>query len=392
MEDSLEAKETLFISQLKEIEQLSNSHGTFNEQLQTLQQRISELEGERDSLVRQQAAASESHTKMIRSLREEFMIREQQLEAEKAMFANSRTQLYSREAQMEAGSLEHSQALAAAQRTIEEKSSQLSELQSAKRWLEADLHAVQEELRTTKSALALETEQLMKMQEEVRGVARDASHREATLQAEVSFLQVRVQDLNREMAELQTRLQIQMHTAQNQERGELEKKLSSMADHLLQKQIHIEKLVSEKAAIKLQLDNERKLSQMLKQQLSQLQEADDADDTDADFTSIDIHGGSTPGSGKLRARARAAPPAPAPQASSSSSLHPLRSLRDSPPVQQALSFLDSLGAQFGQLLRARPRMRVAFMIYILLIHLWVMFIFSHFMNHVPHSVTPVKKS
>ena len=48
---------------------------------------------------------------------------------------------------------------------------------------------------------------------------------------------------------------------------------------------------------------------------------------------------------------------------------------------QIVNFLDSVGASTGVALRRNPLLRIGFAVYILLIHLWVLYVFYHFTHH-----------
>lgn len=74
----------------------------------------------------------------------------------------------------------------------------------------------------------------------------------------------------------------------------------------------------------------------------------------------------------------------------------------SAPVQRAVSVLDSLGNSLAVLLRRAPAIRVGFILYILLVHIWVFFIFYyfgiiqvmivfyHFLHHSDININPPK--
>ena len=56
-------------------------------------------------------------------------------------------------------------------------------------------------------------------------------------------------------------------------------------------------------------------------------------------------------------------------------------LKSFPPLQRAVTVLDSIGAQLGTVLRRRPLARLGFLAYVLMLHLWVVFILYHYHNH-----------
>jgi len=50
-------------------------------------------------------------------------------------------------------------------------------------------------------------------------------------------------------------------------------------------------------------------------------------------------------------------------------------------VRKAVKALDSFGSYTAQTLRQNSTMRLSFALYFLLLHLWVIFVFYHFMTH-----------
>jgi hypothetical protein len=64
----------------------------------------------------------------------------------------------------------------------------------------------------------------------------------------------------------------------------------------------------------------------------------------------------------------------------SSPLQKLRDLQRSPSVAQVASVLDAVGVQLGRLLRGGPHIRVGVVLYVIVLHLWVTFVFYHMMH------------
>jgi len=52
-------------------------------------------------------------------------------------------------------------------------------------------------------------------------------------------------------------------------------------------------------------------------------------------------------------------------------------------VKRAFSSIDTMFCQAGLTLRRRPNLRLGFVVYIIILHFWVLFILVHFFNHVP---------
>jgi hypothetical protein len=49
-------------------------------------------------------------------------------------------------------------------------------------------------------------------------------------------------------------------------------------------------------------------------------------------------------------------------------------------VQKAMTFLDTSGLRVGAALRRYPALRVGFGVYVILVHIWLVFVFYHLMN------------
>jgi hypothetical protein len=145
--------------------------------------------------------------------------------------------------------------------------------------------------------------------------------------------------------------------------SELQNRVKAMADNLLSKTAQLERLAAERASLRVQFENESQRVASLEKQLRQLRERRARDD-DSDFgTSEDADE-----SGQQRRRGGGGAVV-------------VPGISRLSQVQRAVGFLDSLGSALGAVLRRYPTIRLLFVVYVLLIHLWVVYVLNHFNNH-----------
>jgi hypothetical protein len=109
--------------------------------------------------------------------------------------------------------------------------------------------------------------------------------------------------------------------------------------------------------------------------------------TPSSASNVDLERGvAAPAGGGEALRARWSVVKGGERASSSKTIESLRQLRSAPSITTTLSVLDSVGSQLGQLLRVRPALRVAFVLYIVFVHLYTIVLVSHVMDHLPTHV------
>jgi hypothetical protein len=189
----------------------------------------------------------------------------------------------------------------------------------------------------------------------------------------------------------------------------LEERVRSMAESLLQRTGLSERLQAEKTSLKLQLEQEQLRVQNLEQQLRQWKAkafdsghrngghstAADDDDHAADLehgaagglSAAAASGATAVGSGLPR---RALVRKQGPSSSYGVEGGRLLGLPSEHVLSKVVGFVDSAGLQVAVLLRRHPGARVAFGVYVALIHLWAAFVFAHFMHefgHETHSST-----
>jgi len=259
---------------------------------------------------------------------------------------------------------------------------------SEKRWLEADHRALSDQLTAAKSRVDILLQQSQKQH--------------ASLQAQIKVLTSNVAELTEKLATAQAQNQKEKTQVEELERKlspqdggnprilDMDKRLRTMADHLLQKTTQIERLSSERSSLKLQLEQETTRSAQLEVNMkaalaranSDGTEIDAADDLEIGATTATIatHAVTAP---KSRRVAHAAPAEPK-SIAAPSSVSELKS--------RTVSLLDTLGARLGTALRRYPTWRLGFVLYIIVLHLWNLFVFTHLFRDYqwvdPHDVLP----
>jgi hypothetical protein len=135
---------------------------------------------------------------------------------------------------------------------------------------------------------------------------------------------------------------------------QLETNVRILRDELLDKQAHIEKVISEKNSIQFQLENELNRSRAL-ELIVQTRNV-----TDSDLES---------GKGGIRFRGSMGP------------RHVAEARSQTELVTRARLALDDIGMMLVSTLRLNPNFRIAFLMYVVLIHLWVVYVLYHFSTH-----------
>jgi len=245
---------------------------------------------------------------------------------------------------------------AEAQRTLEEKSREHQRVTSQLRWLQADQQALQDEVNASKERLENEKKQVEAIKLASKQKIDSMTDKITELTLQMTQLQSQLVEKEEAIKTIQQKLVVEEGGPLQYRIRELEGRLRTMADRLLEKDSQLDQLSSERASLRLQWELESQRAKTLDEQVRGLLERVDPDDEDLE-------------QGKERVRPRSGP------------LMPLNLDQAPPTVLRAVTFLDSLSNSFGQLLRRYPIVRLGFAVYVLIIHLWVMFVLYHFTHH-----------
>jgi hypothetical protein len=157
--------------------------------------------------------------------------------------------------------------------------------------------------------------------------------------------------------------------------AQLEASNRAFADQIMEKQDSLEKAIAARNSYKLQLENSQQRCESLEQQVVELTRANNAE--------LDIEFGAQSGYNfpKEGLRSRAG------RKMDSGGLNRKQDSSDSSKskgLMQAVNLIDQLGVETSTLLRRKPVFRKVLVIYIIVLHLWTMFVIYHF-GHAHHS-------
>ena len=173
------------------------------------------------------------------------------------------------------------------------------------------------------------------------------------VQEELSEQQRLYSQLQGEHAQLQQELEQQTSSSSGSQadKQSWEERVIALTDHLMQKTAQLDRLSAERTALSVQLDDARARNASLDKQLRQERERQQQQQQQEE-AHIAVNGDEATRGGGARSRAGRG-------------------------VVQAVSALDRLGALTGLLLRRHSSVRIAFALYVFVVHLWVLFILFH---------------
>ncbi|KAF7851884.1 hypothetical protein BT93_L2027 [Corymbia citriodora subsp. variegata] len=349
MAEALTAKNSEIEALLKSVDSLKTQLGLSEGNLASMQTSIIFTL----SLTRRMRNRELTETRMMQALREELASVERRAEEERAAHNASKKAAMEREVELEHRAVESSTALARIQRTIDERTARISDLEQQKALLEVEnsslnqeLHDMEARVRREQKKSPEETNKLIKMQawqEEVasaRQGQRDAENKVSTMEAELQKMKVEVAAMKRD-AEHYSR----------QEHMELEKRYRELTDLLYYKQTQLETMASEKAAAEFQLEKE----------LNRTQEAQ----AEAERSRVSRRASS---SWEEDAEMKALEPLP---------LHHRHMAGASIQLQKAAKLLDSGAARATRFLWRYPTARLLLLFYLVFVHLFLMYLLHH---------------
>lgn len=382
-ESTLYVKQEFHQTSTAELDTANARNAQLQQDIERLKDQLGAADIERDEVQAAHAEVIANHTQAIQALRNEHYEREQQLEQQVRDLSTQVQKLQFQQINNSSTGDDLSQQYAATianiQRQLDDKVRQYEREITAKRWLEQDYESVQGQVAILKRQLEQTEKQLSTI---------GSSH-----QNELSVLQQQNAKLSSELQQAQ-----QQHAQQRQQRiaaetslsspttspsqastsattnTELEARLKSMADNLLSKAQLIDRLMTEKSTLKVQLENAMHDIDVLEKRIDDMKSAgvygDVSDDTDNELEAGNA----------LRTLRR--------NASNNRNAH-LNKRRpanvvtlSNPTLQKALQTVDTFVAQsLGLALRRYPLARIGCIAYVVVLHLWVLVILSHFIHH-----------
>jgi len=219
-----------------------------------LQADITRLEDWRDEMAQSKQDLVEQHKKVLSSLREEQMAKDEALDQQKQLHDSSLKSFQTRASSLEQDTAEYVNLVAAAQREVEEKTRELSRVLMELGWVKADQQALRDDIAALRHQLELEKSNRVNVeanwqqkleQANLRLEQASKAHAAATAahaREEVLFKQMEI-DLATERA--------------NPCKGqvvELEARISHITEHFTSQ---IDSLTSERTTLRLLLEDEK---------------------------------------------------------------------------------------------------------------------------------------
>jgi septal ring factor EnvC (AmiA/AmiB activator) len=198
--------------------------------------------------------------------------------------------------------------------------------------------------------------QLSAVQSSSRERAQQLQREVAAVKGELSEQQRLYSQLEGEHAQLQQELEQQTAASSSSgsqaDKQSWEERVMALTDHLMQKTAQLDRVSAERTALSVQLDDARARNASLDKQLRQ--ERERLQQQQQEEAHVVVNGEEATRGGGTRSRSAARR-----------------------GVSQAVSALDRLGALTGLLLRRHSSVRIAFALYVFVVHAWVLFILFH---------------
>lgn len=250
MADALASKNT-------EIESLRTSIESLKRQAAVAEGKLVTLQANTEAVMRNREL---TETRMIQALREELASTERREEEERATHNATRMAAMERETELEQRAAESSAALARIQRTVDERTQRITDLEQKVSMLEIECTTLNQELQESEARSrreqkrsteeANQTSQWLAWQEEAeraRLAQREAEAKLSAMEAETQKMRVEISSMKRDAEQYS-----------NQAHMELEKRYRELTDLLYLKQTQLEAMASEKAAAVFQFEKEAK--------------------------------------------------------------------------------------------------------------------------------------
>jgi len=372
-----------------------------------LRDSIAELQEKNEDMVRARDQTAQEHARTLQALRSEHERLQAALESERRHKGTTLSELKHREGFLEDNNLEIANALAEAQRQADEKTRLVERVKLEAQWAKADKKAAEEQLSSTKERLAIAETGLAKHKRESKERLGGLEKALANAKIENGQLATSLSSKAMEIRTLEAKLEQAVQkrrrstkktpkkkkkggktegahkdeqTEEKKEEGEEEEeeeeegssslddssiasRIKTMAQHLMKKQTEVDRVTAHRNALALQLETEQRAVKSLEKKIRLMRANPDveyyrdrakAGEKNGDHSiSIRNNGG---GANNAMANAH-------------------------PSVAKAMRFLDSFSSFISVMLRRNPAARLFFGLYVLMIHLWVLFVLLHFMGH-----------
>ncbi|SPQ99932.1 FH2 domain-containing protein [Plasmodiophora brassicae] len=370
LESQLEANESMAAQRVQELEAqlaaVQNDQAAkqaavdeqvhaLTERIETLSQSELELKAERDALVEASRLASEEHARRVQEMTADFERRHRDLRDQTQVSSGSLQHYREREAELTNEKVQYAASLAQAQLELQTRSAELKKAVEERNWADVQRKRLEEEIAALKRQVASANDAAMRLKAQCDEVSRRERDKVAELQASHDEAQ---RQLHAEISQLRSTLEQTTADSGSSTIQALERKCANLTKHLLQRQTELERTGSVASTLSLQLESERKRCSDLDAERRRLEArlADIASRVD-----IDVESGS--GSGYVRKR------------------RGRYTAAKSNVLGRVLDIMDNAGAGIGIALRRSPVTRIGLVVYVVLLHIWVLFVLNHYLHH-----------
>jgi len=359
----------------KRVAEAVSEVGRLRDTVQQLEEKIDELMRDREKTTRQ-------HARTLHQLRSEHEKLQAALETEKRNQGTHFSKLKNREGYLESNNAEIANALAAAQREVEEKSKELQRQGLEIQWIKADRKAAQEQLESTQDRMKLAEDTLERYKKDSNEAKEKLEKSLETSRRQIEKLSAEVSSKTLKLRDVEAKLMaspaqspsgrgnsltnnvgqtLESSRARAAKQDAYEERIKTMATHLLKKQEEADRLAAHRNALALQLDTANRTIRSLEKKIRNLQ--------------------NNPDLAYYRDRARSTAGASGKKGHSNDVAISIAGSGTPASVARAMRFLDSFSSFISVMLRRNPAARLFFGVYVLMIHLWVLFVLFHFMAH-----------
>jgi len=377
-EGALTAKSAFRAESEKDLREINDKLSAAVAEVEEWKQKAAAAAAEKEHLISRHQETAQQHARVLDALRAEARERETKMEQRSAVLSDQVSQFRERELDLRDNTSSSVADLAKLEQQLEDRTRELSRVQATTQYYETEISSARSEVQFLQKRLASEKQ--------------SSEQAEAGLRDKLSQLQLRLDAANKQISEqataathnviaikdLQTQLQLQQEDSSGKKFQELEARCAALTDHY---SAQLERLGSEKCTLKLQLEDANQQNKALTAEVERLRTntggSSDAEDeelggrhglhsTGLRRTGRRNHGDSH-GDGALGGFVKPGG---------------IGMSIQSRTVREAVGFLDNLGIYVGQLLRRHPAARLVFAVYVILIHLWVVFVMYHFTHHI----------
>mmetsp|Transcript_32853 Transcript_32853/g.53309 ORF Transcript_32853/g.53309 Transcript_32853/m.53309 type:complete len:397 (+) Transcript_32853:220-1410(+) len=318
---------------------------------------LEEIRAERDQLLLTHAHVHETQAAAVRQVRLAEEERNRQLDQEKYAHMTTQLQARDREIALESEHAMYVKALASMQRAMDEKQAEVTRRESQVRWLETACEALKQEIADSESIVEREKARCEQMVADADDRLEDMSIKLDHAQKELDGLKKQLSEKDSQLKVLEKRVSSQQQrTAVAKSTSEYESRLHTMAEHLIQKQSQMELLTSQKQALQLQLEDAVRRAREAEMRASSNQRSN-VQGMESDVSSASK-------GPRQRNASKFVKTVEAFELSSASRL------------RKPAEAMDVFSFHMGNVLRSSPAARVFLLFYVLVLHLWILFILS----------------